>query len=122
MDKRDSQRDRRKFWHDQIWNTIEGGANLAAGTVIANAGYHYHPQRNRASQYYGARHFLTRFSWGAVAFTPSASGGIIDTPAEAIVTEVINHRDRKRGISPDVILQERLDNLSAAAKLAGSAQ
>jgi hypothetical protein len=122
MDKRDSQRDRRKFWHDQTWNMIEGGANFAAGTVIANAGYHFHPTRSRASQYYGARHFLTRFSWGAVAFTPSASGGIIDTPAEAIVTEVINHRDRKRGIYPDVILHERLNNLSAAAKLAGATE
>lgn len=117
LDQHERLRDRRHFIHDEIWNCIEGGANFAAGAVIANAGFRYHPKPNLRSQYFGARHFLTRFSWGAVAFTPSASGGIIDTPGEAIVIEMLNRRDRHTGVAPEVILSRRLDKLQEAAAL-----
>lgn len=118
IDARERQRDRRKTVHDQIWNMIEGGANLAAGAVITDAGFKFHPGPNPLKQYFGARHFLTRFSWGAVTFTPSASGGIIDTPAEALVSSFYNARDARRQLEPQSVLNQRLLHLNQAVGLA----
>jgi hypothetical protein len=117
LDRRDRQRERRNWIHDQLWNMIEGGANLAAGAELVNAGFRYHPGPNPLKQYFGARHFLTRFAWSAVTFTPSAAGGIVDTPGEALVKGWVDRRDCRNAICPEVILNKRLSRLDEAAKL-----
>lgn len=123
LDARERQRDRRKFWHDQIFDSVEGSANIAAGTIICNAGLRYHPDNTAAiplnllSKETGARHFLTRFAWGAATFTPTATAGIIDTPGEALLGEFFDKYDTRRGISADAVLNKRLTTLEAAARL-----
>jgi hypothetical protein len=117
MEKRERQRENRKFWHDQLFDSVEGGANIGAGTIIANAGFRYNPHGNPLAELSGARHFLTRFAWGATTFTPTASAGIIDTPAGALADSFMNKYDAKRQISPDVVLDKRLNLLEQAARL-----
>jgi len=118
LDLREHQRERRNWIHDQLWNMIEGGANLAAGAELVNAGFRYHPGPNPLKQFFGARHFLTRFAWAAVTFTPSAAGGIVDAPGEALVKGWVDRRDCRRDLCPEIVLNKRLSRLDEAAKLA----
>ena len=118
LDNLEQRQDKQKFWHDEFINAVEGGANIAAGSELTNAGFHYHPHPDPLSHLEGARHFLTRFAWGAVTFTPTASIGIVETPGAFIAAELVNRRDCPGG--PGWVLQERLNNLNQAAQLSAA--
>lgn len=106
-----------RYLHDQIINAIEGGANIGAGTVLANAGFGFHNSPNPFEQLQRAGHFLRQFGTSALVFTPTASGGMVDTPAEYLYGLRRQRRDDQQALSPGVILNKRMKALDQVDKL-----
>ncbi len=103
-----------RFLHDQTINTAEGLANIAAGTILVNSGYRFNYSQNPLVQIDHGRKFLRRFATSALVFTPTASAGIFDTPAEAIYGEWRHKKDCEKGACPEVALTDRLTLLDQA--------
>ncbi|MBS1995223.1 MAG: hypothetical protein JSS86_02890 [Cyanobacteria bacterium SZAS LIN-2] len=105
-----------RYYHDQFINALEGGAVIGAGAIFAKAGYkfHYTPY-NPLNTLFTARLFLKRFAIGALVFTPTASGGMIDTPVEALYDTYRHKKDNEEGIGPEAGMKARLALLDQAA-------
>src|SRR5579875_433727 len=97
-----------KFLHDETINFCEGGANIAAGSILAQAGFKFRPGNNILDALHNGDTFLEKFGWAALVFTPTASGGMVDTPGEAIYGSLRSWRDNQLGIGPKSVLDERL--------------
>jgi len=100
-----------RYLHDQTINAIEGGANIAAGSVLAGAGYSFHNSPNPLIQFKNSDQFLENFGTSALIFTPTASAGMIDTPGEYLYGQYRNHRDTAKGLNPAAALNKRLQTL-----------
>lgn len=108
-----------KYLHDQTINGLEGLANFAAGSILAEGGFHYQPVVSPLEKLARSRNFLSKFGAAAITFTPTASGGMADTPLEAIYGEYKTHKDCQDGLCPKVGLADRmtmLDQAEATAK------
>jgi len=105
-----------RYLHDQIINAVEGGANIGAGSVLASAGYSFHNNPNPLIQFKNSDQFLENFGTSALVFTPTASAGMIDTPAEALYGHYRSKRDTVKGLNPSVALNDRLQTLDQIEK------
>lgn len=116
VQKNENKRLLHRYYHDQFINALEGGAVIGAGTIFVHAGhgFHYTPYDPLATLY-DARLFLKRFAIGALVFTPTASGGIADTPLEAIYDSYRHKKDNEEGIGPQAGMKARLEMLDQAA-------
>jgi len=116
VQKNENKRLLHKYYHDQFINALEGGAVIGAGTIFVKAGtnYHYTPTDELATLY-NSRLFLKRFAIGALVFTPTASGGIADTPIEAIYDSYIHKKDNENGVGPQAGMKARMELLDQAS-------
>ncbi|HEY9712068.1 MAG TPA: hypothetical protein V6C72_01285 [Chroococcales cyanobacterium] len=103
-----------KYLHDQTINAAEGLANIAAGSILAQGGFSFHETTNPLLKLDRAQHFLAKFGAAAITFTPTASGGLVDTPVEAIYGEYKNRKDCRENVCPKVGLKQRMDMLDQA--------
>jgi hypothetical protein len=106
-----------KYIHDQSINTAEGLANIAAGSILAQAGWQYRPVSADVNPFLRldrGENFLGKFGAAAVTFTPTASGGVADTPIEAFYGEYKKRKDCREGVCPKVGFEERMSLLDQA--------
>jgi hypothetical protein len=106
-----------KYVHDQTINTAEGLANIAAGSILVQAGAQYRPvsvDTNPFLRLDRGENFLGKFGAAAVTFTPTASGGVADTPIEALYGEYKTRKDCKAGVCPKAGFEERMSLLDQA--------
>ena len=116
VQKNENKRLLHKYYHDQFINALEGGAVIGAGTIFVKAGtnFHYTPTDPLAGLY-NARLFLKRFAIGALVFTPTASGGLADTPLEAIYDSYRHKKDNDEGVGPQAGMKARMELLDQAS-------
>lgn len=116
VQKNENKRLLHRYYHDQFINALEGGAVIGAGTVFVHAGHNFHyTPTDPLATLFNARLFLKRFAIGALIFTPTASGGIADTPLEAIYDSYRHKKDNEEGIGPQAGMKARLEMLDQAS-------
>jgi hypothetical protein len=106
-----------RYLHDQFINGVEGGANISAGSILAYAGYNFpRTQLDPLAERHALDQFLERFGWAALVFTPSGTGGIVDTPGEALYGVYRHNQNVKQSLAPEVVLNDRLRLLNEIDK------
>jgi hypothetical protein len=116
VQKNENKRLLHRYYHDQFINALEGGAVIGAGTIFCKAGYKFHyTPTNPLNTLFTARLFLKRFAIGALVFTPTASGGIADTPLEAIYDSYRHKKDNEEGVGPQAGMKARMELLDQAS-------